>query len=74
MDLYSGDDFIFIRGIEMGLFNYMEVINRVSEIVCKEYVIEIVLIKMEAEWKILNLQVKFVIIFWYVFLWYSFFR
>lgn len=71
MDLHPGDDFILTRGIEMGLLNYMEVINRVSEIACKEYAIETALTKMEAEWKILNLQVKPVITSWHVSLWYS---
>ncbi len=58
MDVHPTEAFTLTTAINMGLLHHLEAIQEVSELASKEYGIEVMLQKMQDEWKSLELMVN----------------
>nr|AML30859.1 axonemal inner arm dynein heavy chain 3 [Marsilea vestita] len=57
MDMHLTEDFTLSKGLQMGLMDHLDAITNVADIASKEFAIENSLLKMEADWKDLEMQV-----------------
>ncbi len=58
MDVHPTEAFTLTTAINMGLLHHLEAIQEVSDLASKEYSIEVMLQKMQDEWKSLELMVN----------------
>ncbi|KAH8941010.1 hypothetical protein BDL97_14G015200 [Sphagnum fallax] len=58
MDVHPTEAFTLTTAINMGLLHHLEAIQEVSDLASKEYSIEVMLQKMQDEWKSLELMIQ----------------